>query len=212
MPAVRVLAKELAVPLRLGAAVLVWSLWSVAGALSRCRVDSEELFGDLSRLRGVDTLWLVSVALAAAVGLWLTWGETRWGSWALLLTRPVRRRRVVALKLLAGALVVLPVTALPIALLHGWVAWSGQAAWPYDPASAAALWRGWLAVPAWYLACFSTGLPARPTTAWRWLPLAGAAVLARGLGFVERPGWLALAVSAALAVGALLEAERMDWG
>lgn len=138
----------------------------------------------------------VSVCLAIALGMRQTVGESVRGTWVWLLHRPACRHRLIAVKLITGAVVYLICAASPIIVYACWAAIPGTHASPFDWSMTFDAWQQWICVVALYFASFLCGIwPARWFGA-KLLPLAGAAGLVLS-------GWILFCV--------VLELPRLAW-
>ena len=137
-------------------------------------------------------LYLPHALVAVGLGAALTLGETRAGTWSLLLTRPVSRARVVLGKLAFGLALLWLATGLPL-LAVGWMgSVPGVTAWPWDPTQLDAVWQDWWLLSLWYLVAFYCGLPHRVGRVGRWLPLGAVPLAAQWLTDMPLPGTAAL--------------------
>jgi len=141
---------------------------------------------------------VVTAALAVALGLRQTLGESVRGTYQFLLHRPRGRTALFLTKLGTGLGVLLVCAAVPIVLYVSWAARPGRHASPFA-------WS--MTVPAWgvaglmallYLGAFLTGLRPGRWYGTRLLLLAGAGVL---LGVVYVASWGLPAVLAACVLG-----------
>jgi len=169
----------------------------------------------------LDQLFLIefvcaAAAFAIALGFEQTVGESVRGTYLFLLHRPIRRNRLIGVKLLVGLGLYLVCSAVPILIYAFWAATPGTHASPFEWSMTAWAWWAWGLVVFVYLGAFLSGL--RPACWWgtRLLPLFGAgllAVLVAGFMAWQWPvGVAASIVSIALLVSNILfEANRRDY-
>ena len=150
---------------------------------------------------------LISVALAIALGLRQTLGESSRGTFPLLLHRPATRRWLIAMKLLAGAGMCLACSAVPILVYAYWAATPGNHPSPFFWSMTASTWEIWLSMALVYLAAFLTGL--RRARWWfsRLWPIA--AMLMVAIYVVNAASWpthglMEISAAAALLIAAIL--------
>ena len=130
----------------------------------------------------------IAVAFAVALGFRQTVRESIRGTWLLLLHRPMRRGRVIAVKLLVGASVYLVVSAVPILLYWWWAATPGTHASPFESSMTARMWHVWSLSSIAYFGAFLSGIRPGRWFGTRLLPLAGAGLLA-GCVFAAMYWW-----------------------
>lgn len=146
---------------------------------------------------------LVTAALAAALGLRQTLGESIGGTWQFLLHRPRRRTALVLVKVATGLGVLLVSAAAPIVAYGVWAALPGRHASPFAWSMTGPAWDLAMLMTLVYLGAFLTGLRPGLWYGTRLLPLAGAGVL---LGAAYLASWVVPAVLAAGAAGLVLVA------
>jgi hypothetical protein len=120
----------------------------------------------------------ISAALATALGLRQTLGESIRGTWPFLLHRPASRRWLIGVKLLVGAVVYLVCAVVPIVVVSLWAARPGAHASPFRWWMTLPSWEMWLTVPVLYLGAFLTGIRPGRWVGSRLLPLVAAGLVA----------------------------------
>jgi hypothetical protein len=130
---------------------------------------------------------LISAALAIALGFRQSVGESIHGTWLFLLHRPVARRKLIGVKLLAGVGVYLVCAAAAILALACWAATPGTHASPFEWSMTAPAWKVWLTMPIVYLAAFLSGIRPARWVGTRLLPLAAIGALAALIPYL--PWW-----------------------
>jgi len=149
------------------------------------------------------TFVCIAIILAIVMGL----HQTVWESWRqttlFLLHRPMPRRQIFLGKILAGVLLLLLTTALPLLIYCLWAATPGTHASPFYWDMAESWWRDVLMALICYLGAFLAGLrPARWIGSRTW-PFIGAFILAIGLHFAAAPSLVIYAGFLLLAAGLL---------
>lgn len=146
----------------------------------------------------------VSIIVAIIMGL----HQTAWESWRqttlFLLHRPMPRRQIFLGKILAGVILLLAVSALPLLLYCLWAATPGTHASPFYWGMTEAWWRDVLVALICYLGAFLAGLRPAIWIGSRTWPLVAASLLAMSLHFVEAPIVLIYAGFLILAAGLLV--------
>ena len=131
-----------------------------------------------------------TIAIIAAIVLGLH--QTLWESWRqttlFLFHRPMPRSQIFIGKLVAGSLLLLGITALPLLVYSLWAATPGTHASPFFWGMTETWWRSLAVTLICYLGSFLTGLrPARWLGSRAW-PLIAVLVMAIGLKFA--PIWI----------------------
>jgi len=107
-------------------------------------------------------LGTITAVLAVVLGFWQSYGETRHGTFPLLLNLPIARRRLFALKIAVGLGLTWGLAGIALAVLCIWAATPGTHASPFDWSMTVFSWCVWFAMPLLYLAGFTMGIyPAR---------------------------------------------------
>ncbi len=146
-------------------------------------------------------------ALAIAVGLRQTLGESVPGTYAFLYHRPASRRWIIGVKLLVGLGGCLVCSMLPIVVYSLWAAAPGTHASPFEWSMTIPSWIMWLAMTIIYLGTFLTGIRPGRWYRSRVLPLVAAALLTiMAVGVGAELGMWALSVLSILLVDAWLVA------
>ncbi len=145
---------------------------------------------------------VASVVLAIALGLWQSAGETKRGTFAFLLHRPVTRRQIIGLKLSAGLMTYLLCAAIPLWIYCLWAATPGTHAGPFEWSMSWPAWTRWWATTLVYAGAFLTGIRPARWYGTRLLPLivaiAGFAISAGlALSFPQAMPWVCLTILAA---------------
>ncbi len=152
--------------------------------------------------RFTSDLAYASAALAIALGLWQSAGETKRGTFAFLLHRPVTRRQIIGVKLSVGVMLYLLCTAIPLLAYCLWAATPGTHAGPFEWSMSWPAWTRWWATTLVYAGAFLTGIRPARWYGTRLLPLIAAlAGFAMSTGIaLEYPQttlWFCLAILAA---------------
>jgi hypothetical protein len=147
---------------------------------------------------------IVSVALAIALGLRQTLGESIGGTWLFLLHRPAGRRRVLAAKLAVGAGLYLLCGAAAILTYAAWAATPGTHASPFYWWMTGEAWMAWAVISLVYLAAFLSGIRPARWFGTRLLPLAAAAAMVMVTVSPFLLGWPLLGAAAILLIAASL--------
>lgn len=139
-----------------------------------------------------ESVLVVSLALAFALGITQVGREAIRGTFPFLLHRPLLRDKLFLVKLACGALVCLLATALPVLIYALWAAAPGTHASPFEWSMTLPAWRLCLAVLPVYFAAFLVAL--RPARWWgsRCLPLVAAIPLV--ILQASSAGWLNVAL------------------
>jgi hypothetical protein len=124
---------------------------------------------------------MVSLGLAAALGIRQAVAESSRGMWQFLLHRPARRSWIVGAKLLVGITSYLVVAALPILIFGLWRSIPGSHPSPFEWSMMSYHWLAWFALTPLYLGGFLTGLRPGRWVGTRLLPLAGTAIIVLGI-------------------------------
>lgn len=142
-----------------------------------------------------------SAVLAIALGLWQTAGETKRGTFAFLLHRPVTRRQVIGLKLSVGVMIYLLCAALPLLAYCLWAATPGTHAGPFEWSMSWPAWTRWWATTLLYAGAFLTGVRPARWYGTRLLPLvaalAGYSTTGIAIDYPQTTVWVCLAILAA---------------
>ena len=121
---------------------------------------------------------LVAGLLAIALGFRQTAWETAFGTDQFLLHRPLARWRLIGVKLLVGAIVLVVSSALPILVYASWAATPGTHASPFEWSMTGPFWRIPLVMTIVYLGSFLSGIRPARWVGTRLVPLASAVFLA----------------------------------
>lgn len=145
---------------------------------------------------------VASVVLAIALGLWQSAGETKRGTFAFLLHRPVTRRQIIGLKLSAGLMTYLLCAAIPLLAYTLWAATPGTHAGPFEWSMSWPAWTRWWAMTLVYAGAFLTGIRPARWYGTRFLPLIVAVVgfaISAGIALdvPQAMPWVCLAILAA---------------
>jgi hypothetical protein len=97
----------------------------------------------------------ISIALAIALGLKQTLGESVSGTYLFLLHRPASHRWIMATKLFTGLATYLVCAAAPI-LVYGW--WAATHTMLFEWSMTLPCWTYWFAMAVLYLSAFLTGV------------------------------------------------------
>lgn len=119
----------------------------------------------------------VSAAIAIALGLRQTVGESMRGTYPLLFHRPATRRWLIGMKLLVGTVIYLICGAVPILAYAFWAATPGTHASPFEWSMTVPSWVAWFAMTLFYLGAFLIGIRPGRWYRSRLLPLAAAAAV-----------------------------------
>jgi hypothetical protein len=117
----------------------------------------------------------VSAALAIALGLRQTLGESIPGTYPFLFHRPASRRWLVGAKLFLGMSAYLICAVIPILAYGLWAATPGTHASPFEWSMTLPAWELWFGMTLLYLGAFLTGIRPGRWYRSRILPLAAAA-------------------------------------
>jgi ABC-type transport system involved in multi-copper enzyme maturation permease subunit len=118
----------------------------------------------------------ISAAVAIALGMRQTVGESVRGTYPFLLHRPAERRLLIGTKLLVGMVVYLVCALLPLVIYSLWAATPGTHASPFEWSMTLPSWVGWIAMLTLYLGAFLSGIRSGRWYRSRLLPLAAAAL------------------------------------
>jgi hypothetical protein len=145
---------------------------------------------------------VASAVLAVALGLWQSVGETKRGTFAFLLHRPVTRRQIIVLKLSVGVTTYLLCAAIPLLAYSFWAATPGTHAGPFEWSMSWPAWTRWWATTLVYAGAFLTGIRPARWYGTRLLPLivavVGFAISAEiALNAPQAMPWVCLAILAA---------------
>lgn len=205
------------------AILLMGNLMELHLDLTRLRIVSRHVTqpGPWLPIPFVDTwldqgLALIGIPLALALGFRQTLGESFRGLWLFLLHRPAPWTRIVSVKLVVGAAVLLCALAAPVLMFAAWAATPGTHASPFAWWMTGHAWRLCFAMTTAYLAAFLCGLrPARWYVS-RLLPLVPAGLV---LGWVyvtqwwPLTAWIVAGVADAVYLAAILRVIReRDFG
>jgi hypothetical protein len=136
---------------------------------------------------------LVATALAIALGLRQTLGESVGGTYPVLFHLPASRRWLIGLKLLVGLGVLLACAGAPIVVYGTWAATPGTHPSPFRWSMTVPVWQTWLAMTAVYLAAFLSGIRRGGWFKSRLLPLLAVPFLiVPGVALFENPLWPSL--------------------
>ncbi len=198
-------------------AVYAWIVWRLMqseaepGLAARGLTATEALWGtargQIPFVSGQFLTWLVivSVCLCIALAMRQTVGESRGGTFPLLLFRPASRERIIAAKLAAGVWLLLLCSAVPLLVYAAWAATPGTHASPFEWSMTVPAWKMWFSAPLLYLGAFLCGIRPARWIGTRLLPFVAVAFLVF-LGQILPLTWPWLLL-AALLVGALLVAN-----
>jgi len=120
---------------------------------------------------------MVSLGLAAGLGIRQAVAESSRGMWQFLLHRPVPRRRIVGGKLLVGTVLYLTVAAVPILIVSLWRSIPGTHPSPFEWSMMSYHWLAWFVLTSLYLGGFLTGLRPGRWVGTRLMPVAGTAIV-----------------------------------
>ena len=148
---------------------------------------------------------LVSAGFAIALGLRQSLGESIRDTFVLLLHRPVRWERLIAVKLLTGAVLYLACGALPILVYAWWAATPGTHASPFSWSMTLPAWQAWVSLTAVYLGAFLSGIRPGRWIGTRLLPLAAAGALAWRIQAL--PSWWVFGLGAVAVMNVVLTAN-----
>lgn len=125
----------------------------------------------------IESFLCIGAALAVAIGLWQTVGESARGTFPFLLHRPAGATKLIGTKLAVGAGWCLLVTALPLLLYGWWAATPANHPSPFSWSMMTPVWQAWPTVAVVYLAAFTAGLRPGRWYGTRLLPLVAASCL-----------------------------------
>jgi hypothetical protein len=127
---------------------------------------------------GVFTGWFVCIsgAMAIALGLRQTLGESIPGTYPFLFHRPADRRWLIGVKLLTGSVLYLICAAIPILAYAVWAATPGTHADPFEWSMTGPTWYMWFGMTLIYLGAFLAGVRPGRWYRSRILPLAAGAL------------------------------------
>ncbi len=152
----------------------------------------------------------VAVILAIVIGL----HQTLWESWRqttlFLLHRPLPRRQMFVAKLAAGGILLVAITAIPLAVYSLWAATPGTHASPFYWSMTEPWWRTIAAALVCYLGAFLSGLRPAYWLGSRTWPAIAAVLLALLLKFEFEWLWPPLIYTGLLLLGALLMYSILD--
>ncbi len=142
-----------------------------------------------------------SAVLAITIGLWQSAGETKRGTFAFLLHRPVTRRQIIGLKLSVGVMIYLLCAAIPLLAYCLWAATPGSYAGPFEWSMTWPAWTRWWATTLLYAGTFLTGIRPARWFGTRLLPLiaalAGYSATGIAIDYPQTTLWVCLAILAA---------------
>jgi hypothetical protein len=159
----------------------------------------------------------VCAAVAIALGLRQTLGESIHGTYAFLFHRPTERRRLIATKLLVGLAVYLASGSILILVYGLWAATPGTHASPFEWSMTATTWAALVEMALIYFAAFLSGLRPARWFGTRLLPLAAVVpLIARAFPepFCTGSAWhlvVVLVVDAWMIVAILFVARTRDY-
>ena len=148
---------------------------------------------------------LVSAGFAIALGFRQSLGESVRDTFVLLLHRPVRWERLIAVKLLTGAALYLACAALPILAYAWWAATPRTHASPFSWSMTLPAWQAWVSLTAVYLGAFLSGIRPGRWIGTRLWPLAAAGGLAWRIQAL--PCWWVLGLGALVFMNVVLTAN-----
>ncbi|WP_010583412.1 hypothetical protein [Schlesneria paludicola] len=157
------------------------------------------------------TAVIAAIAFGLHQSIWETWRQTT----LFLLHRPMPRRQLLYGKMLAGLLLILAVTALPLLVYSLWAATPGTHASPFFWGMTEGWWRTIGLAVVCYLGAFLTGIRPAYWIGSRSWPLITALVAALGLRFA--PIWPSVAylgfgvLAAGLLVSILETAQSREY-
>ena len=147
---------------------------------------------------------MVAAVVAAVLGFRQTVTESARGTWLFLLQRPAERWHLLAMKMLAGAMLYLVVSAIPVWIYAWWAATPGTHVGPFEWSMTLQSWQCWISVTGVYFGAFLSGLRPARWFGTRLAPLIGAGLL---LGLAQIvPYWWTLGLGAVLLIDAWLVA------
>ncbi len=124
----------------------------------------------------LEYLGLTIGVLGLALGFWQTVGEDVRGTWPFWLYRPLRRERMIGVKVAIGLALVAAAGAVPILLSGLWFSRLGTRAAPFYWWQTGAAWQFAIVGPLTYLGAFYSGLRDARWIGTRLLPLAAIAL------------------------------------
>lgn len=122
-----------------------------------------------------ENIGAVGFFFALALGLWQTGWESYRGTFLFLFHRPMTGRAILRVKLATGIVLLLGLTAAPIAIYGQWAATSGNHPSPFEWSMTYDAWAAMAALPAVYLGAFLSAI--RPARIWGTRLLPGMAAL-----------------------------------
>ena len=159
----------------------------------------------------------ISAAMAIALGLRQTLGESIPGTYPFLFHRPADRRWLIGVKLLTGSVLYLVCAAVPIVAYGIWAATPGTHPSPFAWSMTAPAWYLWLGMTLVYLA-LPRWRSARPLVSIRILPLAagGFAMFMASVAFFELneplwPCWIIVAIDVWMVSMVLFVVQTRDY-
>ena len=169
---------------------------------------------------GVFIGWFVCIsgAMAIALGLRQTLGESIPGTYPFLLHRPAGRLWLIGVKLLTGSVLYLICAAVPILAYGVWAATPGTHPDPFEWSMTGPTWYLWFGMTLLYLGAFLTGIRPGRWYRSRILPLVAAAfatvmVTVAFFSFDEPlwPCWIILAADVWMIVTILFVVRTRDY-
>jgi len=148
---------------------------------------------------------LVSAGFAIALGLRQSVGESIRDTFVFLLHRPVRRERLIAVKLVTGAVLYLACAGLPILMYAWWAATPRTHASPFSWSMTLFTWQAWVSLTAVYLGAFLSGIRPGRWIGTRLWPLAAAGGLAWRIQVL--PLWWVFGLGAVVMMNVVLTAN-----
>lgn len=130
---------------------------------------------------------LVGGVLGIVLGLTQTAWESIAGTWHFLLYRPASRRKILAIKLITGSVLLMFSTAIPGMVYGLWASTPGTHSSPFGWWMTEKFWQQWMTIPVMYLAACQSGLLDARWYGTRLLPIVAAGAFCMFLAFV--PYW-----------------------
>jgi ABC-type transport system involved in multi-copper enzyme maturation permease subunit len=158
--------------------------------------------------------WIVVGGLAIALGFRQTAWELGQGTYFFLLHRPIRRRRIFALKLLVGAVLVMLIGVMLVGLYAGWASTPGEFDGPFFWSMTVPAWQLCLAAPPLYFGAFLSGIRPGRWYGSRLLPLVAgilATFAASQALWVWASAAISLVVSGFMITAILMWVEERDY-
>jgi hypothetical protein len=155
-----------------------------------------------------EMLTVICICGALALGFLQVFGESRRGTWLLLLHRPAPRQQLMLTKVAVGAALLLAAIGLPLLILALWAAIPGTHASPFDWRMTLQPLRLCCGATVIYLAAFLTALRNVRWYGSRLLPLVLAGLVMGWIGNIVwwvPAGWIMVLVADALYVAAIVQ-------